>query len=110
MTRATDLSLRYAAELQGYGASLPDDFLAAATALEPRLPGADLDAWAQSGMALAGSFQIAATARPGQKIAELQQAIIASQGEDCTALSLARSKARGFSGPSHSTQPVGGWR
>ena len=55
MSRATDLSLRYAAELNGYGSSLPDDFLAAATALEPRVPTADLDAWAQSGMELAAS-------------------------------------------------------
>ncbi len=55
MSRATDLSLRYATELKGYGASLPDDFLAAANALEPRLPGAELDAWAQAGIDLAAS-------------------------------------------------------
>ena len=55
MSRATDLSLRYAAELQGYGASLPEDFLTAATALESRLPAEALDAWAQCGIDLAGS-------------------------------------------------------
>ncbi|MGE3858336.1 MAG: hypothetical protein AB7G21_15390, partial [Dehalococcoidia bacterium] len=55
MSRATDLSLRYAAELKGYGASLPDDFLAAATALEAHLPGEALDAWAQAGIELAAS-------------------------------------------------------
>ena len=55
MSRATDLSLQYAAELQGYGASLPDDFIAAATALESRLPVADLEAWARAGIDLAGS-------------------------------------------------------
>jgi len=43
MSRATELSLRYATELKGYGASLPDDFLAAANALEPRLPAEALD-------------------------------------------------------------------
>ena len=55
MTRATDLSLRFATELRGYGASLPDDFLAAANSLEPRLAPEDLDAWAQAGIDLAAS-------------------------------------------------------
>ena len=55
MSRATELSLRYAAELKGYGAALPDDFLTAATALESRLPAEALDAWAQSGIELAAS-------------------------------------------------------
>ena len=55
MSRTTDLSLRHAVELQGYGASLPDDFLAAAAALEPRLSEVDLGAWARFGIDLAAS-------------------------------------------------------
>ncbi|RLT38148.1 MAG: VWA domain-containing protein [Chloroflexi bacterium] len=55
MSRASDLSLRYATELKGYGASLPDDFLTAATALESQLSAEELDAWAQSGIDLAAS-------------------------------------------------------
>ncbi len=55
MSRASDLSLRYATELKGYGASLPDDFLTAATALESQLSSEELDAWAQSGIDLAAS-------------------------------------------------------
>ena len=55
MSRATDLSIQYATQLQGYGASLPEDFLAAATELEGRLTPADLDAWAAAGIELAGS-------------------------------------------------------
>ena len=53
MTRAADLSLEFAEELRGFGASLPEDFAAAATALEPRLSEARLEDWARAGMELA---------------------------------------------------------
>jgi nitric oxide reductase NorD protein len=53
MTLAADLSARYAAELRGYGASLPDEFEAAAAALEAHLDAEQLDAWASAGVTLA---------------------------------------------------------
>ena len=53
MTRAIDLSTQYAEELHGFGASLPEDFAAAAAALESRLSEAHLEDWARAGMELA---------------------------------------------------------
>lgn len=53
MTLLSDLNIRYAPELRGFGASLPDDFSAALAALEPQLGTEDLDRWAKDGVALA---------------------------------------------------------
>ena len=53
MTTATELIDRHAAELRGFGASLPDDFGAAATALEGELTSDQLERWAETGITLA---------------------------------------------------------
>ncbi|MEE8422445.1 MAG: VWA domain-containing protein [Dehalococcoidia bacterium] len=53
MSTAAELTERHAAELRGFGASLPDDFSEAAQALEGRLGEAELDRWAETGIALA---------------------------------------------------------
>jgi nitric oxide reductase activation protein len=53
MTLASDLTARYAPELRGFGASLPDDFAAAAEALERVLDESQLDEWARAGVELA---------------------------------------------------------
>ncbi len=53
MSLADDLLTRYAGDLRGFGASLPDEFAAAARALEPQLPPEELDRWAAAGVALA---------------------------------------------------------
>ncbi|MDA1010491.1 MAG: hypothetical protein O2888_03345, partial [Chloroflexi bacterium] len=55
MTLASDLYTRFAPELEGFGASLPDDFNAALSALESRLDAAQLERWAQDGVALANA-------------------------------------------------------
>ncbi|MEZ4502122.1 MAG: hypothetical protein R3C39_05820 [Dehalococcoidia bacterium] len=53
MTFADDLTARYAAELRGFGASLPDEFAAATKALEGTLSEEQLERWAAAGVALA---------------------------------------------------------
>ncbi|MEX2031881.1 MAG: hypothetical protein WEA81_03340, partial [Dehalococcoidia bacterium] len=53
MTTAADLAARYGPELRGFGASLPDDFAAAATDLQRTLDADQLDLWARDGIALA---------------------------------------------------------
>ena len=53
MTTATELTERHAAELRGFGASLPDDFGTAAAALEHELSSEQLDRWAETGITLA---------------------------------------------------------
>ena len=53
MSLADELLSRYAGELRGFGASLPDEFATAVRALEPRLSPEDLDRWAATGVALA---------------------------------------------------------
>src|SRR5690606_32607764 len=55
MTLQSDLNTRYAPELKGFGASLPDDFSAALTELEPRLDADQLEQWARDGVALANA-------------------------------------------------------
>ncbi len=53
MTLSSDLSIRYGPELRGFGASLPDDFSSALSALESRMGAEDLERWAKDGVALA---------------------------------------------------------
>ena len=53
MTLLTDLSSRFAPELRGFGASLPDDFAAGLAGMEAFMDAADLEQWAQDGIALA---------------------------------------------------------
>ena len=53
MTAARDLAARHAAELKGFGSSLPDDFSAAATAIEAQLSAEQLERWAMTGIQLA---------------------------------------------------------
>ncbi len=53
MTTAAELVERHSAELRGFGASLPDDFAAAAAELESQLSEEDLSRWATTGIALA---------------------------------------------------------
>ncbi|MSQ41538.1 MAG: VWA domain-containing protein [Dehalococcoidia bacterium] len=53
MTAAEQLRERYAAELRGFGSSLPEDFGAAAAELAPRFSAQQLELWAQAGVALA---------------------------------------------------------
>ncbi len=55
MTLSSDLVTRFAPELRGFGASLPDDFAAALTALEASLDVEELERWAQDGIALANA-------------------------------------------------------
>ena len=55
MTLSSDLVTRFAPELRGFGASLPDDFAAALTALEASLSAEELERWAQDGIALANA-------------------------------------------------------
>ena len=53
MSPAEELATRYAAELRGFGASLPDNFSEAAHALQDRLSEDELQRWAETGIALA---------------------------------------------------------
>ena len=53
MSQADVLVERYVVELRGFGASLPDDFAAAARALEGRFSDGELVRWAETGIALA---------------------------------------------------------
>jgi len=55
MTLVSDLYARFAPELKGFGASLPDDFNAALTTLESRLGADELEQWAQDGVTLANA-------------------------------------------------------
>lgn len=55
MTLSSDLISRFAPELRGFGASLPDDFSAALNTLESRLGPDELERWAQDGIALANA-------------------------------------------------------
>ena len=52
MSSAADLSIKYADALRGFGASLPDDFAAAATGVEEQLTEEQLERWAAAGIAL----------------------------------------------------------
>ena len=53
MSAAQILTARFAAELRGFGASLPDDFSEAALALQGHLSEEELERWAETGVALA---------------------------------------------------------
>ena len=53
MTAVEDLTTRYAAELRGFGSSLPDEFGAAMQELAPQLSEAQLERWAEIGVQLA---------------------------------------------------------
>ena len=53
MSVADGLTERYAAELRGFGASLPDEFGAGVRALERAFSEQELDRWAQTGVRLA---------------------------------------------------------
>ena len=53
MSRADDLTDRYADALRGFGASLPEDFSAAARSLQEPLSAEQLERWAETGIALA---------------------------------------------------------
>ncbi|MDA0815757.1 MAG: hypothetical protein O2924_04210, partial [Chloroflexi bacterium] len=55
MTLLSDLNARFAPELNGFGASLPDDFNAALRVLESRLDADELDQWARDGLTLASA-------------------------------------------------------
>lgn len=55
MSIADDLAARYASDLRGFGAALPDDFAAGARAMSAHLSGAELEAWASAGIELANS-------------------------------------------------------
>ena len=55
MSIADDLTARYAADLRGFGAALPDDFATGVRAMAAHLPDDDLEAWARAGIELANS-------------------------------------------------------
>ena len=55
MSIADDLTARYAADLRGFGAALPDDFATGARAMSAHLSDEELEAWAKAGIELANS-------------------------------------------------------
>jgi len=55
MSIADDLTARYAADLRGFGAALPDDFATGVRAMAGQVTDAELEAWAQAGVDLANS-------------------------------------------------------
>ena len=55
MSIADDLTARYAADLRGFGAALPDDFATGVRAMATLLPETEVEAWAKAGVELANS-------------------------------------------------------
>lgn len=55
MSIADDLTARYAADLRGFGAALPDDFATGVRAMAAYLSDEDLEVWARAGVELANS-------------------------------------------------------
>ena len=55
MSIADDLTARYAADLRGFGAALPDDFATGARAMSAHLSDEEIEAWAKAGIELANS-------------------------------------------------------
>ncbi|MBM4409900.1 MAG: VWA domain-containing protein [Chloroflexi bacterium] len=55
MSIADDLTTRYAADLRGFGAALPDDFATGVRAMATLLPETAVEAWAKAGVELANS-------------------------------------------------------
>ncbi|GMU41456.1 MAG: hypothetical protein AMXMBFR23_23220 [Chloroflexota bacterium] len=53
MSLLSDLTARFAPDLKGFGASLPDDFATGLAGLEAFMDADELDRWAQDGVALA---------------------------------------------------------